>query len=57
MVDIYMELHAPPEHIVNGIDKLEKMFSKICLTWSSWPGLSGSIKLKNAYAINASNKI
>ena len=27
-VDIQIELHAPPEHIVRGIDKDENMFNR-----------------------------
>ena len=30
IVDIYIELQAPPEHIVNGIDKEENIFKSTC---------------------------
>lgn len=54
IVDMYMELQAPPEQIVNGIDKFEKMLRSICFKREFCViGREGSIRLKNAYDTNA----
>ena len=45
---MYIELHAPPEHIDNGIDKLEKILSKIYFPKDLPEGLYGSIRLRKA---------
>lgn len=52
-----MELHAPPEQIVNGIDKFENIFNRICFMYFYCDGLSGSIKLRKAYTIRESINI
>lgn len=56
-VEMYIELHAPPEHIDRGIDKLEKMFNNIYFKTDSWVGRSGSMRLRNAYEKSANTKI
>ena len=46
-VEIYIELHAPPEHIVNGIDREENTFKRTCFINEGTEGWSLSIKLRN----------
>lgn len=48
-VEIYIELHAPPEQIVKGIESEEKTFNKTSLNSEFDLGFSGSMKLRKAY--------
>ena len=48
IVEIYIELQAPPEQTVNGIESDDRILSKISWNNDFSDGLSGSIKLRSA---------
>ena len=45
-VDMYIELQAPPEHMVSGIDNEENTFNSTYLNNELTLGFSGSMKLR-----------
>lgn len=49
MVEKYIELQAPPEHIVNGIDNEENKLSRTFLMREDIEGWFLSIKVKKEY--------
>lgn len=52
-VEIQIELQAPPEQTVKGIERYENMFRSTDFRADLLAGLSGSTKLKYAYVKRA----